>query len=255
MPAAAEPAASRAASAATDTRAASAPADPPWPTRMPASAELHFDLRRGAASGEARLSWRVDGERYALALRGVLPAGREIDQHSQGGFDAAGVAPQRLAERRRGREVRAANFQREHGKISFSGPGWELPLQAGAQDRLSWLVQLVAIAGAAPGGLAAGRLVSLPVVGARGALHEWRFEVRGAQRLAGSHGAIDALWLVREPVHPYDVRVEVWLDPSRGHWPAQLRQTQVPGGEPLEWTLREHPTPDESADVEPRHRP
>jgi hypothetical protein len=46
---------------------------------------------------------------------------------------------------------------------------------------------------------------------------------------------------VREPAHPYDIRVEVWLDPARGHWPLRLRQTQVPGGEPLEWILRDDP--------------
>jgi hypothetical protein len=145
-----------------------------------------------------------------------------------------------LADRRQGRDVRAANFQREHGKITFSGPRWELPLQAGTQDRLSWLVQLVAIAGA-PDGLQPGREVSLQVVGARGALNDWRFEVRGLQRVAGPWGQADALWLVREPLRPYDLRVEVWLGPAHRHWPLRLRQTTVPGGEPLEWTLIDGP--------------
>jgi Protein of unknown function (DUF3108) len=215
--------------------------DAPLPTRVPPSAHLRFSLQRGAATGEADLSWQVDGEHYALGLRASLPQGREIEQHSQGGFDAAGLAPLRLADRRRGRDIRAANFQREHGKITFSGPGWELPLQAGTQDRLSWLVQLVAIASAAPDGLQPGRQLPMQVVGARGAISDWRFEVRGLQRLQGPQGEADALWLVREPAHPYDIRVEVWLDPARGHWPLRLRQTQVPGGEPLEWILRDDP--------------
>jgi hypothetical protein len=59
--------------------------------------------------------------------------------------------------------------------------------------------------------------------------------------LAAPSGDASAWWLVREPEHPYDLRVEVWLDPARGHWPLRLRQTQVPGGEPLEWTLRDEP--------------
>jgi len=29
----------------------------------------------------------------------------------------------------------------------------------------------------------------------------------------------------------------VWLDTSDGHWPLRLRQTQIPGGEALEWSL------------------
>jgi hypothetical protein len=81
------------------------------------------------------------------------------------------------------------------------------------------------------------------VVGVRGAASLWRFEVRGGQRVATPSGEADTLWLVREPAHPYDVRIEVWLDPARGHWPVRVRQTQVPGGEPLLWILRDEPLP------------
>jgi hypothetical protein len=213
---------------------------PLYPTRIPPPAELHFVLQRGQAAGVAHLSWRADNERYELDLHAVLPNGRVQEQRSHGGFDQAGVAPLRLADRRAGRDVRAANFQRDRGKLSFSGPGWELPLHAGTQDRLSWLVQLAAIAAAAPDNLREGAQWAMWVVGARGALTPWRFEVMGREAVAGSAQA----WrLVREPLQPYDLRIEVWLDPARGPWPVHLRQTQVPGGEPLEWSLRDAPTP------------
>jgi hypothetical protein len=238
----------REAPVAPDTRSspvdmASEPAALP-PTRIPRSTELVFALQHGAQNGEARLSWHADGERYALSLHATLPSGREIEQHSQGGFDAAGLAPQRLADRRRGRDVRAANFQREHGKITFSGPRWELPLEAGTQDRLSWLVQLVALVDAAGRELRDGTEWTMTVVGARGALSQWRFELRGQQRIEFEGQMFDAWWLVREPMHPYDVRVEVWLGSQQGHWPLRLRQTQIPGGEPLEWLLRQQASPE-----------
>jgi hypothetical protein len=213
------------------------------PTRIPASAELVFALQRGAEIGEARLSWQADGERYALALHAMLPSGRELEQHSQGQFDAAGIAPVRLADRKRGRDVRAANFQREHGKITFSGPRWELPLEAGTQDRLSWLLQLVALAEGARDGLRVGTELAMWVVGARGAASHWRFEVRGIERVAHEGHGRDTWWLVREPAHPYDMRIEVWLDAATAHWPLKLRQTQIPGGEPLEWVLLQRPMP------------
>jgi hypothetical protein len=215
------------------------PPDVSVPIRVPPSTDLVYALQRGMQSGEARLSWRAEGERYALSLHATLPSGREIEQHSQGGFDAAGIAPLRLADRRRGRDVRAANFQREHGKVTFSGPRWELPLEAGTQDRLSWLVQLVALVGAVPEGLREGSELAMWVVGARGAASHWRFEVRGRQRVALEAQPVETWWLVREPAHPYDLRVEVWLDPQQGHWPLKLRQTQIPGGEPLDWSLRD----------------
>jgi hypothetical protein len=220
-----------------------APAAALAPTRIPASAELVFALHRGTEIGEARLSWHADGERYALALHAMLPSGRELEQHSQGQFDAAGIAPVRLADRKRGRDVRAANFQREHGKITFSGPRWELPIEAGTQDRLSWLVQLVALADGASDGLRAGTELAMWVVGARGAASHWRFEVRGIERIGHRGEERDTWWLVREPAHPYDMRIEVWLDAAAAHWPLRLRQTQIPGGEPLEWVLRERPMP------------
>jgi len=227
-----------------DAASADTPGEPPtvlppvYPTRIPASAHLQFTLQRGDVTGEASLDWQVDGPRYALQLHAVLPQGRTIEQRSQGTFDNAGVAPVRLADRRRGRDVRAANFQREHQAVSFSGPRWQLPLVAGAQDRLSWLVQLVAIAAASPERLQEGAELSIWVVGTRGAASTWRFEVRGQEALADTTPAAHAWRLVREPTHPYDLRIEVWLDPLRHHWPVRLRQTQVPGGEPLQWTLR-----------------
>ena len=61
---------------------------------------------------------------------------------------------------------------------------------------------------------------------------------------------IDAWWLVREPAHPYDLRVEVWLGAQQEHWPLKLRQTQIPGGEPLEWLLRQQPPPGRSRSTE-----
>lgn len=214
------------------------PADPPpvYATRAPASAALRYALQRGDARGEALLRWHHDGSTYELTLQAVLPQGATLDQRSQGGFDDAGLAPLRLADRRRGRSAQAVNFQRPQGRITFSGPRWEYPLVPGVQDRLSWLVQLVAIASAQP--LSPGDEVALQVVGARGATSRWRFRVdREDLPMAG------VLRLVREPEHLYDLRVEVWLDPARGHWPARLRQAQVPGGETLEWVLEDGPTP------------
>jgi hypothetical protein len=225
--------------AAAERASMAAPPAVTAPIRVPPSTELVYALQRGVQSGEARLSWRAEGERYALSLHATLPSGREVEQHSEGGFDAAGIAPLRLADRRRGRDVRAANFQREQGKVTFSGPRWELPLEAGTQDRLSWLVQLVARVGAVPEGLREGSELAMWVVGARGAASHWRFEVRGRQRVSLEAQSVETWWLVREPAHPYDLRVEVWLDPQQGHWPLRLRQTQIPGGEPLDWSLRD----------------
>lgn len=209
-------------------------APPVYATQPPPAARLRFALRRGEASGQAELDWRPDGERYVLQLQATLPQGATLDQRSEGGFDAAGLAPLRLAERRRGRAAQAANFQRTQQRITFSGPRWEHPLVPGVQDRLSWLVQLAAIAAAAP--LQRGDELALQVVGARGATARWRFRVDGSGDLDTDAGRRHAVRLVREPEHLYDLRIELWLDAGDAYWPLRLRQQQVPGGEALEWT-------------------
>ena len=59
------------------------------------------------------------------------------------------------------------------------------------------------------------------------------------------------LWrLVREPVGPYDSRVEVLLAREHGLVPLQLRFTTPPAGEPLELRLSEGLPPAE-ADLPP----
>ncbi|MFO1218834.1 MAG: DUF3108 domain-containing protein [Burkholderiaceae bacterium] len=213
---------------------------PVYATRPPPAALLRYALRRGDALGEATLRWQPAAERYELQLQATLPRGATLEQRSEGSFDDAGLAPQRLADRRRGRAAHAANFQRPQGRISFSGPRWEFPMVPGVQDRLSWLVQLAAIAAALPVG---SDEVVLQVVGARGATARWRFRVMGPVALELPGGPAQALHLVREPEHLYDLRIELWLDPSRDHWPLRLRQAQVPGGETLEWTLEELKAP------------
>ncbi len=218
-----------------------APAGSPLPvyvTRVPPPARLRYEVRRGASTAEATVDWQVGDGSYRLRLQTQSPQGKPVEQLSEGGFDAAGLAPVRLADRRRG-GTQAANFERERARISFSGARAAYALEPGTQDRLSWMVQLSAIGAA--GAVVDGAELALQVVGARGAFSRWRFGVERVEALASPLGAVQAWRLVREPEHLYDLRVEVWLDPLRGWWPVRLRQTQVPGGEPVDWWLAEEP--------------
>lgn len=217
---------------------AHSPEMPVYATVVPPPTRLHFVLQRGPLSGFADMHWQRRGADYELVLEGVLGGVPVLASTSRGSIDADGVAPQRHAERKRAREVRAVNFQRDAGLISFSGPDLQLPLRPGAQDRLSWLIQLPAIFEADPALSAAGAHVSLFVVGTRGDAQAWRFQVLGREALdlpAGPTG--NTLRLLREPSRPFDTRAEVWLDPARGHLPVRAVFTTVPGGQPLELQL------------------
>jgi hypothetical protein len=201
---------------------------PIYATHLPPPATLRYALQRGAARGSARLTWAVQADTYQLTLQGMASGSPAIERSSQGGLDAAGIAPLRFAESRRGRELRAANFQREAQRITFSGPAVVYPLVPGSQDRLSWALQLAAVLAANPALAAPGAQVVMFVAGTRGDANVWTFTVQGSETLQLPAGTVgEALHLLREPQGPYDTRAEAWLDPARHHLPVRLRM-QVP---------------------------
>ena len=222
---------------------------PIYATRMPPAIVLSFDLpaQRGQPGAQATLRWQPSATGYTLTLLGESPGLRLPGGTSQGGFDAAGVAPERYVESRRGRELRAANFQRQAGdggRITFSGPQVEYPLLAGAQDRLSWIIQLAAVLAANPALTQAGEQVSMFVAGARGDGEVWVFAVVGPETVELADGQrVEALRLQREPRRLYDTQVQVWVDPARHHLPVRLRLTVRANGQGSELLLRQAAQP------------
>lgn len=234
-----------------------APGQPPpvYPTRVPPPVVLSYSLRMNEQVGQARLVWQHSDGRYQLSLSAWGPGGPWLEQRSEGGFDAAGLAPERFIDRRRGRGWRSANFQRERGLISFSGPRLTYPAWPGAQDRLSWIAQLAAImaatspdkslavapdpAPALPG--VAGPSLAIFVVDARGLGDIWQLQAGAAQALGTALGPVQAQPWQREPPRPEGLQVQAWLDPSRGHWPVLLRLTALRSGAVFELKLTDEP--------------
>ncbi len=214
-------------------------APPSFATQFAPAMVLSYEMRRSGLRGEAQLVWQPRGERYTLALTGAAAGQPLLAWASTGGFDGAGLAPERFVNRSRGRDVRAANFQRESARISFSSSTASYPLLAGAQDRLSWMLQLPAIVQAAPQRFTPGARIPVFVVGARGEADVWTFEVEAVEALELPTGRIErALRLLREPRRPYDTRVEVWLDPALHHLPVRVRLITATTGEGNEFALK-----------------
>ncbi|WP_295642249.1 DUF3108 domain-containing protein [uncultured Methylibium sp.] len=234
LPAETEPPLILLAAAATAAPAAAGVPPPIYRTRIPAAAQVSYRLSRGALAGTGELDWRPEKGGYSLKLEGRLPLiGTLITQTSRGGFDAAGLAPERYTDRRLKRGEQAANFERASGRISFSGQNPELPLSPGVQDRLSVMLQLAAIVNAWSKPPAAGEHLRIEVVGARGDSHQWSLRFEGPQAIDTPDGRVAALRFLREPENPQDTRAEFWLDPARQHLPVKVVLTDGKG-EPLE---------------------
>jgi len=226
-----------------------APAEawPVYATRPPPSTSLRYVVaqRLGAAAsapgvGEATLAWVNDGDAFALTLTTAIDGRPPREWASAGRFDAAGVAPQSLVERERGRDKRAVHFDHETGQVHFSSAP-DVPRSApGVQDRWSWIAQLAAIAEAeARQGPPAGPW-TLQVAGLRGDLERWTFRVLppgdlppadepGNDLSAPGERAPGLLHVLRAPERPYDLRIEAWLSPALHHFPAALRMSTPPG--------------------------
>ncbi|MBW8756418.1 MAG: hypothetical protein JF586_02290 [Burkholderiales bacterium] len=236
----------RAPTGAGATRRRAPPRTHGWPvyaTRPPPSAMLRYALAQSgvasASAGRAELEWRRDATGYALRLAAAVDGRPPREWQSTGAFDAAGVAPLRLVERERGRDRRALQFDRDAGRVHFSGASGTPAVAPGAQDRWSWIAQLAAIAEAQAARGPPPDHWDLQVAGLRGDLERWTFrvlppgdpppELQGNDLSATSRRAPALLHVLRATDQPYDLRIEAWLAPSLHHLPAGLRMSTPPG--------------------------
>ena len=209
---------------------------PHYRTQVPPAALLRYELQRGGLRGSGDLLWRPDGAHYELRLDGRVGPLTVLTQVSSGGFDAAGLAPLRFTDKRLRRPTSAANFQRDAGKITFSGPATEFALHAGMQDRLSWMLQLAAIIAAEPALRHTGAKVVMGVVGAHADASVWAFRCLGPEAVETGTGSVDSIKYLREPRDPYDTTVQVWLDPMHHFLP--VHATQKAGANDEGFSLR-----------------
>ena len=231
--------------AAASLEALAAPTEetiPTYRTQLPPAVTLRYDMQRGNLRGHGELQWRPGAERYELKLEGQVAGLTILTQVSQGGFDAAGIAPQRFTDRRIRRPLTAANFQREAGKITFSGPQTEYPLHAGSQDRLSWMIELGAVVAAEPAfGITDAKVVMF-ISGSHGDAGVWVFRSLGPDAVDSRSGSVAAIHFKREPRGQYDTTVDVWLDPKRHHLPVRALLRAGPNDDGLDLRLQDMDT-------------
>jgi hypothetical protein len=137
----------------------------------------------------------------------------------------------------------AAHFNRQQGKVTFSANTPDAPLLAGAQDRLSVLIQLAALVASAPERFTSATTLTIQTIGPRDA-DLWLFTVGGTDTLTLPGGSVEAIKLTRNPRHPYDQQVDIWLAPQLGYLPARIRITEVTGDYvDLKWLRSESAQP------------
>ena len=173
----------------------------------------------------SELRWQHDGTHFEARLE-FSAFGQSRVQTSRGEITPEGLAPTRFSDKFR--SELAAHFDRQKGKVTFSANTPDAPLLAGAQDRLSILIQLAAMVASHPEAYPEATTITLQTIGPREA-DTWLFTVGRTETLVLPGGEQRALKLVRNPRKEFDQRVEVWLAPAMAYLPVRIRITEASG--------------------------
>lgn len=215
--------------AAADNEAAAANMPGSVPLRIPGSVRLAFaaTAQQGTTPMQGVFGdfvWLQDGERYdaRLALTFLFKTFRSW--HSNGAIGSTGIEPQRFSDKRK-TEV-ASHFVRDQKTVIFSNNSPSVPLLAGAQDRLSVLMQLGALMAGDPARYPPGSVIAVQTVGPSDA-EIWTFTVSGEEQVTVPAGEFTVRRLTRNPRQPFDDKVELWLAPELGYLPVRMKLTQA----------------------------
>jgi hypothetical protein len=223
--------------------AALAAPPPKYPTRLPPPAELDYGIKARQSglslNGEATMRWDHASQSYTIGVttRAML-VGKILEEKSEGGIDAWGLAPARFTEQRYRKGATSVSFDRAARKISFEASERSYPIQGGEQDHASVVWQLSSVARAAPAKFKAGSSWNFFVVGQRDG-DPWTFRVVGQEKVNGPSGPTTAWHVTRNP--PPDAKgrqLDIWLAPDLQWYPVKLRYTES-DGDYIEQTLRE----------------
>jgi len=194
---------------------------------VPASVRLKYlvQANKFPFNVNAELVWQTEAQSYDARLT-ISAFGLARTQTSRGQITAQGLAPLRFSDKYRS-EV-AAHFNRDTGKATFSANTPDVLLTPGAQDRLSILLQLGAMAAGSPAQFTEGTTLAVQTVGPRDA-DTWLLTVQGEEPLVLPGGAQTGLKLLRKPRKEFDQRVEVWLGTGMAYLPIRLKITETNG--------------------------
>ncbi len=192
--------------------------------------------------GSVKLNYKVTSNKFPYMLHGELvwqrnesgylarlsfgALGQTRTQTSRGRMGHDGLMPDRFSDKYRS-EV-AAHFNHETGWVTFSANTPDAKLQAGAQDRLSVLVQLATLVSGSPQQFKPGNTLTVQTIGPRAA-DLWLFTFGKAEQIQLPGGHMEALHLVRNPDKPYDQQIEIWLAQTLSYMPARIRITETNG--------------------------
>ncbi len=199
---------------------------------VPPSGELQYDtFYNGVRNQPGTIHWKSDGQHYEMIVTVPLPFIGTFSWTSHGHIDAFGLAPDQYIEHRGHRPEDFTIFNRADKLIAFTRTPKSLPLEDGAQDRFSMVMQLASLVRGDPGAYKPGVTREFYVAD-NDSGEIWPITTIGDETVRTDHGFVTARHFMRLPRHDGDRRrIDVWLAPSLGWLPVRLVQTEPNGTE------------------------
>jgi hypothetical protein len=143
---------------------------------------------------------------------------------SVGTLNDGGLSPTRYSDT--ARSERAAHFETDSQKISFSGNLPSAPLLPGAQDQVSLFIQMAATVSAQS--FKPGAELTVQTATARDAAN-WTLSYKADEFIEVNGERIEAQRWVCLPRGKFDSQIEMWLAKAIGGLPARIKITQISG--------------------------
>ena len=208
---------------------AKASTEPP-PIKLPDSVTLKYavrgEIKKLAYNVNGQMAWTNNGTHYEARQEVSAFLLGTRGQISTGNITPNGLAPTRFGDK--GKRELAAHFDFDKRSVTFSANTPSIAIGAGAQDRVSVMIQLGAMIAAAPDRYPPGTKISFTTIGPRNA-DRWIFTVGEKEVLDLPAGPTPALRLQKLPRHERDVQADLWLGTEKQYLPVRLRLTQTNG--------------------------
>lgn len=219
-----------------------AAATPAFSLSFPKPAELqmevsHTKVNASPTTGVGVLMWERMNEKYKISIEVgmnlLITTLNLLTITSEGYTDIYGLMPVLSQDIRKTRAATAIHFNHQDKTISFSSSNKKVAMENGAQDAASILMQLGAIGAADANQLAAGKEFSIQVAEGRDAT-PFLFRVIGEEeidsKLDADTGKLMTVHITRPPKPGfYNSQLDIWLAPSLGWYPVQIRNTESNG--------------------------
>lgn len=210
--------------------------------RILESAQMDLTIERLSVNGNlqrgvGKMLWLVDDEKYSFKIEaGLSMLVTTLNLYkltSEGTLGEYGLMPKTLSEARLARSETATHFNYETNTVSFSASTKKQALEIGAQDKASVLMQLASLGYSNASQFVTGREFIVQVAEERDA-SIFTFVVGEEAEIDSSFenepGKIKTVHLIRPPkLGSYNSQLEIWLAPSKGWYPIQIKNTESNG--------------------------